>query len=297
MGSPGRREPGITPAGAGGRQDGKAGFRETGPAVRESVPAVPPAPAEARAVFGTALPLAERYARLLAGPGVQRGLIGPDEAGRVWDRHLVNCAVVAELVPHPATLVDLGSGAGLPGIVLAMLLPDLEVTLVEPMARRAAFLADCVGALGLGNARVRRGRAEDMTGQVAADVVTARAVAPLERLAGLASGLAKPGGLVLAIKGARAADELARARRVLCRLGVRDAELVQAGSARVGRTATVVRFTTALGREQGAGSAARGGIRHKSVKPGRSGAQGFAPGADRGGRSGRGQPGGRSDIG
>ena len=171
-----------------------------------SLPAAPP-PVAAE-MFGTAIGQAERYAGLLAGPGVERGLLGPGEAARLWDRHLLNCAVVAELVPSPCSLIDLGSGAGLPGIVLAMLLPGITVTLLEPMARRVAFLEECIQILGLANAEVRRGRAEDVTGLLAADVVTARAVAPLDKLAGLAIGLLKPGGVVLAIKGAGAAADV-----------------------------------------------------------------------------------------
>ncbi len=200
-------------------------------------------PPEARAVFGPALARAERYADLLAGPGLERGLIGPRETARLWDRHLMNCAAVAELVPHPGSVIDLGSGAGLPGIVIAMLVPDASVVLLEPMARRAAFLEECVRDLNLGNAVVRRGRAEELAGQLAADVVVARAVAPMERLAGLALGLVRPGGLVLAMKGVGAEQELARARGVLRRLGVRDAAVVRAGSGRVSPPATVVRLT------------------------------------------------------
>ena len=158
-------------------------------------------------MFGSALGVAQRYAELLAGPGVERGLIGPRETARLWDRHLINCAAVAELVPPTSSLIDLGSGAGLPGVVLAMLLPDSEVVLLEPLARRAAFLEECVRTLGLGNAAVHRGRAEEVAGQLEADVVTARAVAPMGRLAPLALGLVRPGGLVLAIKGAAAAEE------------------------------------------------------------------------------------------
>jgi len=202
-------------------------------------------------VFGSALGLAERYAQLLAGPAVERGLIGPRETVRLWDRHLMNCAALAELVPHPTagrSLIDLGSGAGLPGIVLAMLLPDAEIVLLEPMARRVAFLEECVRVLGLGNAAVRRARAEDAAGELAADVVTARAVAPLERLAGLALGLVRPGGLVLAMKGAGAAQEVTRACPVLRRLGARDVAVVQAGSGRVSPPPTVVRFTAGPGR-------------------------------------------------
>jgi 16S rRNA (guanine527-N7)-methyltransferase len=197
-------------------------------------------------VFGSALGLAERYADLLAGPGVERGLIGPRETARLWERHLMNCAAVAELVPQPAagqSVIDLGSGAGLPGIVLAMLLTDSEITLLEPMARRVMFLEECVRLLGLPNAVVRRARAEDVAGHLVADVVTARAVAPLERLAGMALGLVRPGGLVLAMKGAGAEQEIARARPVLDRLGARDVKVVHAGSGKVSPPPTVVRFT------------------------------------------------------
>jgi 16S rRNA (guanine527-N7)-methyltransferase len=227
--------------------------------VRRDAPVPPPA---AREIFGSRLPLAEQYAQLLIGPGVERGLVGPAEAVRVWDRHLLNCAAVAELIPVPCSLVDLGSGAGLPGIVLAMLLPEAEVTLLEPMARRALFLTECVEALGLANAAVRRGRAEDLAGQIAADVVVARAVAPMDRLAGMAAGLAKPGGLVLAIKGAGAADELTRAQPALRQLGARDIELVQAGSGKVDPAATVIMFTTGPARHRPGTSPRAGGGQH-----------------------------------
>lgn len=195
-------------------------------------------------MFGPAIGLAERYAALLAGPAVEQGLIGPRETARLWDRHLLNCAAVAELIPNRGLVIDLGSGAGLPGIVLAMLLPEAEVVLLEPLARRASFLDESVRQLGLGNARVCRGRAEDQAGQLAGDVVTARAVAPLDRLAGLALGLTRPGGLVLAIKGAGAQQEVERARPVLDRLGARDVAVVHAGSGRVSPPPTIVRFTS-----------------------------------------------------
>jgi 16S rRNA (guanine527-N7)-methyltransferase len=204
--------------------------------------AAPPAPAKAAAVFGAELGRAARYAELLAGPGVERGLIGPREAARLWDRHLMNCAAVAELVPHPSSVIDLGSGAGLPGIVLAMLLPDSRVILLEPMARRAAFLDESVRELALGNAEVRRGRAEEMAGRLVADVVTARAVAPMDRLAGLALGLVRPGGMVLAIKGTGAERELAAAGPVLTRLGVQDAAVVHAGRGKVSPPPAVIRM-------------------------------------------------------
>jgi 16S rRNA (guanine527-N7)-methyltransferase len=217
--------------------------RSAAPAAYSAAPAACSPPPAAEAVFGPFLPVAERYARLLAGPGVLRGLIGPAEAARLWDRHLLNCGVVAGLVPSPSELVDLGSGAGLPGLVLAMLLPDVRVVLLEPMARRVAFLRDCITELGLGNVVVHRARAQEAAGQFAADVVTARAVAPLDRLAGLALGLARPGGLILAIKGAGAAAEVARAGPVLDRLGATGVQVVLAGTGLVAEPATVVRFT------------------------------------------------------
>ena len=203
---------------------------------------VPPPPAEAADVFGASLPLAERYVRMLAGAGVTRGLLGPREVPRLWTRHVLNSAAVADLVPHPATLIDLGSGAGLPGIVLALLLPDVQVTLLERMERRTIFLEECIQELGLPNAQVCRATAEEVAGKLDADVVTARAVAPLDRLAGLAAGLVRRGGLILAVKGAAAEEEVARARPVLRRLGMRDVAVVRAGDGKVDRAATVVRM-------------------------------------------------------
>jgi 16S rRNA (guanine527-N7)-methyltransferase len=212
-------------------------------AVIGDVPAagLAPAPASAESVFGSALPTATAYAGLLATRAVEQGLIGPREVPRLWDRHLLNCAVVAELVERRrGTLLDLGSGAGLPGLVLAMVLPDVAVTLLEPMERRCRFLAECVTELGLANVDVLRGRAEDVT--LSSDVVTARAVAPLPRLAELATRVVRPGGMVLAIKGRTAAEELKAAGPVLRRIGVRDARVVRAGQGKVVPATTVVRF-------------------------------------------------------
>ena len=207
------------------------------------VPAAPaePVPAGAASVFGSALPAAVAYAGILATRGVEQGLLGPREVPRLWDRHLLNCAVVAELIERRrGTLLDLGSGAGLPGLVLAMVLPDTAVTLLEPMERRCRFLAECVTELGLTNVSVLRGRAEDVT--LRTDVVTARAVAPLPRLAELAMGVVRPGGMVLAIKGQTAAEELKAAGPVLRRIGARDARVVRAGHGKVVPATTVVRF-------------------------------------------------------
>jgi 16S rRNA (guanine527-N7)-methyltransferase len=200
-----------------------------------------PAPPTAREVFGDALPVAERYTEFLAGPGVERGLIGPREVERLWDRHVLNCAVLTELVPQGANLIDVGSGAGLPGIVLAIMRTDLSVTLLEPLLRRTVFLQECVDLLALPNVTVRRARAEEVVGEYAADIVTARAVAPLERLAGWALPLLRPDGELLALKGERAAAELEEAQPVLEKLGVRAAEVLHVGRGKVDPPTTVIR--------------------------------------------------------
>jgi 16S rRNA (guanine527-N7)-methyltransferase len=174
----------------------------------------------ARHFFGDRLALATRYAELLMTDGVVRGLIGPREAPRIWDRHLLNCAALIELLPERATVADVGSGAGLPGIVLAIARPDLTVTLVEPLARRTAFLDEVVDDLGLTRAVVVRARAEDAfasTGLV--DRVVARAVAPLDRLAAWCLPLTAQGGHVLAMKGASAVAEVQEHADAIRRMG------------------------------------------------------------------------------
>ncbi len=155
------------------------------------------------------LVLLEAYADLLATEGVTRGLIGPREVPRLWDRHLVNCGLLAPLVPVDATVADLGSGAGLPGLVLAIARPDLRVTLVEPMARRVAFLDEARTRLGLDGVEVVRERAEQWTEQQRFDVVTARALAALPKLLGWAMPLVADDGQLLAMKGLSAAEEIA----------------------------------------------------------------------------------------
>jgi 16S rRNA (guanine527-N7)-methyltransferase len=217
---------------------------------------VPVPTAEAVAEFGDSLAKAQRYVELLASDGVTRGLIGPRETSRLWDRHLVNCALVADLVPERGELVDIGSGAGLPGIVLAMLRPRLQVVLLEPLLRRAVFLQECVSELDLPNATVVRARAEEKAAAgISADVATARAVAPLDRLVGWAAGLLRPGGQLLAIKGQSAEAELEAAEPVLSRLGVQSAEVLQAGRGRVIAATTIVRVVMGgHGREERAGA-------------------------------------------
>jgi 16S rRNA (guanine527-N7)-methyltransferase len=186
------------------------------------------------AVFGARLPLAERYAELLAGPGVERGLLGPRERDRLWDRHLLNCAVVAELIPPGAHVADLGSGAGLPGVPLALARPDIRMTLIEPMARRTAFLDEVVDELGLtGQVEIRRARADEAAAGRGYDVVTARALAPMARLVPWALPLLRPGGMLLALKGSTVEDELAAFRGA-------DAEIRRVGSGIVDPPTTVV---------------------------------------------------------
>jgi 16S rRNA (guanine527-N7)-methyltransferase len=204
-------------------------------------------------VFGERLEVARRYAEHLATTGVERGLIGPREAPRVWDRHLLNCAVVAELVPHGARVVDVGSGAGLPGIPLALARPDLRIVLVEPLARRVTWLREMVADLGL-RIEVERGRAEETAVRrrwEGADVVTARAVAPLARLAEWALPLLRPGGRLLAIKGASAPFEVERDGSAVRRAGGGRPRVVRCGLDVVEPPSTVVvveRLATFAGR-------------------------------------------------
>ncbi len=175
----------------------------------------------AGSLFGTRLPLAVRFAEQLSSSGVERGLLGPREAERIWDRHILNCAAVAPLLPPDAEVADVGSGAGLPGIPLAIARPDVTVRLVEPSLRRTTWLGEVVGDLGLVNVEIVRARAEDLAGRLEVDVATARAVAPLARLAELCLPLIRPGGSLLALKGRDAGSELASAARELRARGAR----------------------------------------------------------------------------
>ncbi|WP_235833799.1 16S rRNA (guanine(527)-N(7))-methyltransferase RsmG [Aeromicrobium chenweiae] len=168
-------------------------------------------------MFASRLELAEQYAELLATDGVVRGLIGPREVPRIWDRHIMNSAVVVPRLPQDATVADVGTGAGLPGLVWAIARTDIQMTLIEPLLRRTSFLEEAVEKLGLDNVEVLRARAEEV--HTTYDVVTARAVAGLDKLGRWCMPLVRPGGVLLAMKGRSAADEVASATATLHRLG------------------------------------------------------------------------------
>jgi len=189
-------------------------------------------------VFADRLPVAEQYVDLLISTGVERGLIGPREVPRIWERHILNCAVVVPRVPQGAAVADVGSGAGLPGLVWAIARPDLNVTLIEPLLRRTVFLEEAVDALGLERVTVLRARAEDVRDRF--DVVTARAVAPLEKLAGWCLPLVRPGGVLLALKGRTAEEEVASSRVSLHKMGATDIVVTSHGDLQVPTTVVEV---------------------------------------------------------
>jgi len=202
----------------------------------------PPAPPEAQGVFSAALPIATAYAELLATEGIVRGLIGPREVPRLWDRHLLNCAVVTDAIEPGLSVCDIGSGAGLPGLVMAMRRPDLQLTLVEPLLRRTVFLDEAVASLGLENVQVVRARAEELHGKAAYDVVTSRAVAPLDRLSTWSLPLVRTGGQFLAMKGSSAEDELAAAKSIIAKHHGLVQDVLELGTELLDRPVRVVRI-------------------------------------------------------
>lgn len=207
------------------------------------VPVAGPVPQVVGQVFGPGADRVARYVELLATDGVARGLVGPREVPRLWERHILNCAALVELLEPGSSVVDLGSGAGLPGIVLALARPDLSVVLVESLARRTRFLDECRIALRLDNVSVHRGRAEDrdtVSAVRGADAVTSRAVAPLDRLAAWSLPLLRRGGRMLAMKGAGAGAEVARHADAVARLGGIRIEVRRCGVGMVDPPATVV---------------------------------------------------------
>jgi len=192
-------------------------------------------------VFGDRLTVAERFIAILADSGVDHGLIGPREVPRLWERHVLNCAVIHPAIGAGEMVIDVGSGAGLPGLALAIARPDLDVHLVEPMKRRTSWLFMAVDELGLTNVTVHRGRAEQFWGILQAPVVTARAVARLRELATWCLPLLLPGGSLLAIKGLSVVEEVETDRAVLRRLGAVDEVIESFGSGIVDQETTVLR--------------------------------------------------------
>lgn len=196
----------------------------------------------AEKIFGDRLGLAQRYVEHLATSGTERGLIGPREVPRLWSRHVLNCAVIESAIAHGSHVADVGSGAGLPGLCLAIARPDLELTLIEPLERRVIWLQEVVDDLGLSNVTVMRTRAELAVGMVDADVVTARAVSALTKLAGLTIPLLNGKGEVVAIKGRSAAEEIEQAAKVIRKLGGVETSVVVCGQELLEEPTTVVRI-------------------------------------------------------
>lgn len=182
------------------------------------------------AYFAESWPSVAAYHTLLAQEGELRGLLGPRELSRLWERHLLNSAAVVPFLPETGVIVDVGSGAGLPGVVIAAMRPGAEVVLVEPMERRTVWLTEVIERLGMTNVEVRRARAQELFGVLEADAVTARAVAALEKLYRWTAPLVRPGGVIVAMKGERAADELIAAEPVMRELGLKDGRVVMANT-------------------------------------------------------------------
>ena len=196
----------------------------------------------AEKIFGERLDLAKRYVEHLATSGTERGLIGPREIPRLWSRHVLNCAVIESSIAMDSHVADVGSGAGLPGLCLAIARPDLELTLIEPLERRVIWLQEVVDDLGLDNVTIMRTRAELAVGLVDADVVTARAVSALSNLAGLTIPLLNGKGEVVAIKGRSAAEEIEKAKKVIRKLGGVETSVVVCGQELLEEPTTVVRI-------------------------------------------------------
>jgi 16S rRNA (guanine527-N7)-methyltransferase len=195
----------------------------------------------AHEVYGSQFSTLNRYIDILRSTGVEWGLLGPHEADRLWDRHILNSAALSGLILAGRKVADVGSGAGLPGIPLALLRPDVRMTLIEPLLRRSNFLTQTVDELGLGErVEVIRSRAEDHSQTY--DVVVARALAPLDRLIGWCNPLRSPDGMILALKGRSASDEVAAARSQLKAARLR-AEVLSVRAHPAAQQATVVRLT------------------------------------------------------
>jgi 16S rRNA (guanine527-N7)-methyltransferase len=200
-------------------------------------------PAAAAVIFGPGIELARAYTNRLATDSETFGLLGPRELPRIWSRHVINSALLSELVPDETLVADVGSGAGLPGIPMAIAQPKAHFTLIEPMERRANWLSTVVQDLGIKNVDVVRARAEEVS-RTDFDIVTARAVAALDKLLKLLTPLTRGSNLktVLALKGSRAPEEIAEAKPRLQRLGFGEPEILTLGAGKAPETATVVRI-------------------------------------------------------
>ncbi len=199
-------------------------------------------PAAAAQVFGDRLALAEAYHQSLATTAAERGFIGPKEVARLWERHILNCAVISEAFQEGLKVADIGSGAGLPGIPLAIARPDLKITLIEPLLKRSTYLREITEELGLDNVTVIRGRAEEQP-KASFDAVTSRAVAPLGKLAGWSLPLLQGGGAMIAMKGESVAEELERDAKLIAKAGGKDPEILTVGATTLEQPTTLIRIT------------------------------------------------------
>ena len=199
-------------------------------------------PAAAVAIFGDQIDQARSFAQTLANDSDELGLLGPRELDKLWSRHILNSAVVAELVSPGDKVADVGSGAGLPGIPMAIARPDADFVLIEPMERRSSWMLEVVEDLGLKNVRILRSRAEDVTEQDF-DIVTARAVAALDKLLKMCVPLLKPGGALIALKGSKAAEEIANSKKLEKKLGISSFEILVCGEKFLAEPTSVVKTT------------------------------------------------------
>jgi 16S rRNA (guanine527-N7)-methyltransferase len=199
-------------------------------------------PAAAVAIFGDQIDQARSFAQTLANDSDELGLLGPRELDKLWSRHILNSAVVAELVRPGDKVADVGSGAGLPGIPMAIARPDADFVLIEPMERRSSWMLEVVEDLGLKNVRILRSRAEDVTEQDF-DIVTARAVAALDKLLKMCVPLLKPGGALIALKGSKAAEEIANSKKLEKKLGISSFEILVCGEKFLPEPTSVVKTT------------------------------------------------------
>ncbi|GHG54664.1 ribosomal RNA small subunit methyltransferase G [Sinomonas cellulolyticus] len=196
----------------------------------------------AEQIFGDRLELARRYVGHLASSGMERGLIGPREVPRLWSRHVLNCAVIESEFPQGAAIADVGSGAGLPGLCLAIARPDLRLTLIEPLERRVVWLQEVIADLGLDNVTVVRGRGEQVAGTVDVDFVAARAVSALATLIPMTLPLLDGEGTLVAIKGRSAAEEVVKAAKAIRKYKGHSPEVRVVGEGLLAEPTTVVRI-------------------------------------------------------